>query len=622
MSVADEMIANLLNAGGLTGQAFAQGRQNFQNEQLGAQQLQFGQARLAEAQQKQQQDALFQQDLQAYSAAPDAQGVARLMAKYPQHAEELKKAHDALDEPARISRTANNYALFTAAKNGRADLASSKIDGLIEAERAQGLDTSEAMGLRDQLKSPDEAVRSQALKDLQAHTQLMLSVTDPERAKQLGILSDNSNHFGTTAGGGIFDMRTGQMTREPDPKPQYEKVKNADGTESIIEVNSGGGGRASTGTGASGSGAPVAGRTQYGWTPRARNGGDNSDAAVDGKLAGMAKFLGVDVDASIAGMSPMQIAKALTLSEGGPGSIADKRNNPGNLTDPKTGDYRYFPTKEAGLAAAAAQVARNLKRGQTTIRTMVEGLPVNGRVAAGGVGPRVVFTSKPGINNPVDQATVDFYAQKIAAGGDLPAFGQGKEAAAWRQAILKRAAQIQQGNGLTGGDSNLAQADVKANRSALLQAQKQYTATVGFEDTFQRNVNEVLRLAPSGVGGSAPIFNRWIQAGRKNISGDPAVSRFNVAVNTAANEYAKLASGASGGAVTSDSARHEAMQILNNAQTLPQLQAAIKQMQIDGHNRVLAMDGQIKRLRGNISGAGKGTNAAPTKGWGKAVRVK
>lgn len=151
-------------------------------------------------------------------------------------------------------------------------------------------------------------------------------------------------------------------------------------------TGTGGGGVPSTGggTAAGGSAAPVSGRTQYGWTPRERNGGDNSDAAVDGKIAGMARALGISPDQDLSGLSDTQIAQALTLSEGGRGSIADRNNNPGNLRDTRTGAYRRFGTKEEGLAAAAAQVRRNRARGQNTIRTMVEGLPVGGGARSGG----------------------------------------------------------------------------------------------------------------------------------------------------------------------------------------------------------------------------------------------
>lgn len=152
-----------------------------------------------------------------------------------------------------------------------------------------------------------------------------------------------------------------------------------------------------SGSRSDGSGAPTAGRTQFGWTPRARNGGDNDDAAVDGKISGMSRALGISPTQDFGNMTNLQIAQALTLSEGGSGSLADRNNNPGNLTDPRTGGYRKFATKEAGLQAAAMQVARNRRRGQNTIQSMVEGLPVGGRQQpqAGGGGNAAVINVRP-----------------------------------------------------------------------------------------------------------------------------------------------------------------------------------------------------------------------------------
>lgn len=186
----------------------------------------------------------------------------------------------------------------------------------------------------------------------------------------------------------------GEMVAENPAAAKYQAVPEGgmlvrtDGGSATPVLGMGGGGLAS-----GSAGGTSAGRYQYGWTPRARNGGDNSDAAVDSKIAGMSQALGIDPTQTFPpGVTPTQIAQALTLSEGGRGSLADRNNNPGNLRDPRTGDYRKFPTKEAGLAAAAAQVRRNLSRGQNTIQAMVEGVPAGGgRQARGGGDPNVIY---------------------------------------------------------------------------------------------------------------------------------------------------------------------------------------------------------------------------------------
>lgn len=188
-------------------------------------------------------------------------------------------------------------------------------------------------------------------------------------------------------GGALVDG-TGKVLYENQKAPEW--VFDSEGGNWLQKPGTGTAGGA---TGRSAAPAPSGGRTQYGWTPRARNGGDNSDAAVDGKISGMSRALGIDPTAPFPpGMTDLQIAQALTLSEGGRGSIADRNNNPGNLRDPRTGDYRTFGSKSEGLRAAAAQVRRNRARGQNTIQTMVEGLPVGG-------GQQQVAPSQPGVIN-------------------------------------------------------------------------------------------------------------------------------------------------------------------------------------------------------------------------------
>ena len=192
------------------------------------------------------------------------------------------------------------------------------------------------------------------------------------------ITAYNKQQEGYTLNQGDRRYVGNQMIAENPAAPKYQAVPEGG---MLVRVD---GGTATPVYGAPGAGGsqqqPQAssGRYQFGWTPRARNGGDNSDAAVDGKIAGMAQALGIGPDDDIRGVDPMRIARALTLSEGGAGSLADRNNNPGNLRDPRTGAYRQFADKNAGLQAAASQVRRNLARGQTSIRSMVEGLPVGG----------------------------------------------------------------------------------------------------------------------------------------------------------------------------------------------------------------------------------------------------
>lgn len=128
-------------------------------------------------------------------------------------------------------------------------------------------------------------------------------------------------------------------------------------------------------------GIPTGQQYTGGWTPRARNGGDNSDEAVDAKIAGAAKFLGVAPSDDISKIDPTRIAQAMALSEGGAGSLADRNNNPGNLRN-ADGSFKKFPTKEAGIRAAAELVRRKIASGQSSVQSIIEGLPVGGETTA------------------------------------------------------------------------------------------------------------------------------------------------------------------------------------------------------------------------------------------------
>lgn len=243
---------------------------------------------------------------------------------------------------------------------------------LPQAQRAQAFQSVAPM-LQRQGFTPDE-LQGISLEDgaLDQYIALATSTKD-------AIAAYNKQQEGYTLNQGDRRYVGSEMVAENPAAPKYQAVPEGgmlvrtDGGSATPVFSMGGGGQAS-GSSAS------AGRYQYGWTPRARNGGDNSDAAVDGKIAGMSQALGIPADQPFPpGITPTQIAQALTLSEGGRGSLADRNNNPGNLRDPRTGDYRRFASKSEGLAAAAAQVRRNLARGQNTIQSMVEGLPAGGR---------------------------------------------------------------------------------------------------------------------------------------------------------------------------------------------------------------------------------------------------
>jgi hypothetical protein len=197
-----------------------------------------------------------------------------------------------------------------------------------------------------------------------------------------------------------------------------------------------------------------------------------------------------------------------------------------------------------------------------------------------------IYAKTPTING-VDSQTVNFAAQQYLLTGQMPGLGMGS--ASLRTAILQRAAQ------LAGDPGSHALGQVTKNR-AMVEA---------FSQTALKNADLALSLADKGAGpAGSPMLNRWIQYGRKNVAGDPDVASFDAALTTFKNEYAKIMSGATGAQGSTDSARHEADELISNAFTPEQLRSTIATMTKEMGNRRSSLLEQEQQLQRQISRRG------------------
>lgn len=612
---ADALIGSLLQQPGLIGQAFQQARtaagqqaQNAVDVQLGQQQIQANQQAFAAQAQAQQQQQQFGQWWQDYASNPTPDKLRQGIALFPQQAKAIQDQSAALDAPARQSRELQLGQLYNAAKNGRADLVGSQLDDVIAAEQKAGIDTKDAEQVKAALASGDK----DALKGVVAFTQAHLALSNPDFAKTLGI-GDRENHYTQLGSGGLYDQRTGEIIRQPDDpgdKPQFEKVKNADGSESIVQL--GGGGQASTAGGAAGgSGSPA--RTVGGWTPRKSAGGDNPDNVVDNKISGMAASLGIAPTAAFpAGMSNRQVFDALTLSEGGKGSLADRNNNPGNLTDPKTGAYRKFPTKEAGIAAGVAQVARNRARGANTIQTMVEGRPVGGAPTSNGVG-KVVYTSQgaaPGTsdNAKLDQPTIATMAQQYLAGDPsvLTNLGRGKQGSANVVAVRAEIAKQARAAGLTGAQIAAQMVQYKGDAAAMRTAGVRSANSDLAVTEFQNLVPLALKASDAVPRSSFLPFSK-AQAVYRNNTNDPKYKQFVAATQGVINTYARAIS-PTGTPTVSD--KDHARDVIDTATSPEAYRAVVAQLMQEAH-AAKAAPGQVRHDIYNAVGGRNGGAQTP-----------
>lgn len=527
------------------------------------------------AQAQQQAQQAYQDAVSAFVQSPSAQGAADLQMRFPDQSKAIAESWKTRDEAVQNADRKDLAEIYSLLDAGRPDLVQQRLEERQAAEEKAGKQEPMVGTLLNAIKTdPAKA------KGIAAYT--LASIPGGEDfARTLSAIGkgEGQNHV-INEGGALVD-NAGNVLYQAGKSAKYEKIRNADGTESIVEI-------------------PQSGPAGRSAAPAPASGGMTG---AQMEQAALAAVPGATVTSRA--RTPQHNAEV-----GG-------KPNSYHLTD----QARDF-VPPAGMTIP--QMAAQLKAAMPGMKVIAESDHVhvqpmarNQAASAPSGGAKVLYTSKPSQMGE-DAATVNFYAQKVAAGGDLPQLGMGKDAAAMRQAILRRAAQIQTGQGMTGGDSNLLHADVKTATAALTQLQRTRNSLDPFLKTFDGNVDQVRQLAPKAVGGSIPVFNRWIQAGRVSIKGDPEVSKFNVVINAVANENAKIMSGASGGAVTSDSARHEAMSLINNAQTYDQLMGVLQQMQTDTRIRLKAMDDRQAELRGKISGkpvqaAAPSPSPAPTK---------
>lgn len=315
--------------------------------------------------------------------------------------------------------------------------------------------------------------------------------------------------------------------------------------------------------------AQIIGDPQWGWAPAA----DHNDPAA--YAAHVAAAVGVDPNADIS---------------------AQIKSDPA------------FRHRLLG-AMASVEVGRPMEYGQAT-----GGQPQAQAQPAAQNGARVLFDNRSPEQDDVALTpdAVDLAAGKYLRDGTLPTFGGGKIGAANKLAIYNRAAAMAKDLGLNADDVVAGTASTKALGSALNRATQMRSTVEGSEQTVLRNMDVAMSLAPKGVGGSVPIFNRWIQAGRTQVAGDPQVTAFDTALHTVADEYAKVMTTATGvgGAPTSDSARQEAYRRLNTALTLPQLQSVMGVMRQEMGNRTASLRDVETGLRTQLRAGGAAPGAA------------
>lgn len=192
-------------------------------------------------------------------------------------------------------------------------------------------------------------------------------------------------------------------------------------------------------------------------------------------------------------------------------------------------------------------------------------------------------------------------ANRFLVDGTLPA-GISK---ADRAAILNRAAAIAKETGIN--PDRVSQLENKANASALAQLSKTETMVGAFERNFVKNVKIVENLNSKRDSTGVPLLQKWINVGKKAVTGDPDLAALNVAIKAVVNEYGKIVSGSMGNTAVAVSEIKRMEDLLNSAQNPADVIAVLNTMKAETQNRMLG----FKEQRAELTGAMRSSTAAP-----------
>lgn len=213
-------------------------------------------------------------------------------------------------------------------------------------------------------------------------------------------------------------------------------------------------------------------------------------------------------------------------------------------------------------------------------------------------------------DDPKAKEAIEGLAQYVATTYSLPSGfrAMGKNGTAFLTAIFAKAAEIQRARGV---DPAAVAAQYKANASSLTAIQKNTDAVQAFMRTADSNV-DLLEQSLKGIPDlGAPILNAHMRDFTQQVIGDPRMSSFRTYLQSVQNEYARIITTPGLGGVLSDSARHEAEELLRSDATVGQALASIRALKNEGTNRVRSQEEQINQILGRINAGGASATTVP-----------
>jgi hypothetical protein len=551
---------------------------------------------------KARQAAAFQQDAASVVANPTAEGFQRLMVQHPEMHEGLKSAWESYSSTEKDREVKAASQVYAALQNGRSDLALS----LLKDRKAAMPDDPVTSGLIDMIESGDP----KKIKQAQGMAGMVLATAtgaDKIGSTLNALGSMDGTDKGQVVGRAIGHYENGQFQvdyRDPDA-PQYREVTTTDAKGNpVTQIVRVGGEPAPGASGAGGFDHAVDRVLKHegGYNPSDMNGkpvnfginqGANPDLKVKDLTRDEAKQIYHDrywvpsgAEQLPANLQAPYFDVYIRNPKFAKKALADSGGDPVKFMEISSSYFQNLAKKPSGRKYAEAWANRDADN--------------MALASGGGVGPAsaqpIYSAPKPTgeAESGIDPSTASFYAQQILAGGTMPALGMGKSAAAARQLIMKEVAKQAGAEGLTGVDLAKQVAHYQAGKKRIGTLETQFGTIQANEQTALANGQQFLDRSRELSGQTRfPMVNSVTQSYLRH-TGDPTVAAMDAAWATFSSEYAKVVSGSpSGAGVLSDSARHEAMDIMRGNYSVAQKEKAFAQMKADMSNRIAAIQGSI-----------------------------
>jgi hypothetical protein len=582
---------------------------------------------IAAGEQKVQRANAFQTDLGAALQNPTAQNISAIIMKYPEFADQVKGGWDTREKAVNDADLTHLGEIYTAASSGNWDLAKKAAQARFDADKAAGnvdpMD-EQVLGAIDKASQGDVTSQKAVLGLIGTH---LAAVTGPEHfASVYGALKGG---YTLDAGAARYDENGNMIAESPFIKGADGTIYERDGANGTPAGNPAPATRDTTPGGDAGFDRAMAFTLPHegGYNPHDMNGapvnfginqGANPGVDVKNLTQDEAKQIykskywaesgASDLPAAMQVpyfdtyiINPKRAKQFLAQSKGDPTKFMDLREAWMSQVAAKNPTYaKAYANRNADLrllvnggANAAPQPASEQGAAPPGFHVLVPGkqkeAPTGYQWSSDGKTLNPI-PGGPADDSGLDPPTVQFFAQQYLTTGQLPPLGMGKSATKTRQQIMKQAAKIAGADGLTGTDLALQMAHYRAGVANISNLEKQLGTVSGNEATFAQNAQQVAQLArqlPAQTG--SRILNTPIQEYLRQTN-DPTVAALDVALKTAANEYARLVTASPSGAGTlSDSARTEYQSIIEGNFPLAQKLSALHQMSVDANNRTRSL---------------------------------